>query len=362
MQTSDAVPVVRGPEGAHRIGLADADLHAERTQMGGDALADGPVADHDRRLVTKVDAGVVQRVRDREHARLPGAVSVVEGGLGQGVVHRDHGDLEHALLLHEPQRCETARGLLGRTSQLRRERLLMREADQVRAVVEQQVEAAAQERHGGGAFGGSRERGIAVDRDPAGTQHLGDLDVDLIGVGVDGDRGSRIPQQQGELGGLRLEHHRDADAHSAHSAVLAQTPRTVGRDGHMASGRIDAILGPLAGRQRLTVEQDLGRPSRREHDPRVAEIRTERRKQGAESLGHAIRPDDREVPARHEQVGLTGEAAHQPLGGHGLVGHQSRVEPAGVAECQGEADPHPECVRAFRGLWIRPRPSPFMGA
>ncbi len=123
----------------------------------------------------------------------------------------------------------------------------MREADQVRAVVEQQVETAAQERHGGGAFGGSRERGIAVDRDPAGTQHLGDLDVDLIGVGVDGDRGSRIPQQQGELGGLRLEHHRDADAHSAHRAVLAQTPRTVGRDGHMASGRIDAILGPLAG-------------------------------------------------------------------------------------------------------------------
>ena len=227
--------------------------------MRGDSLADWSVTDHERGLVAQAHSRALEDVCDREDARLPRAVTIVEARLGGGVVDRDDWGRENAGGAHRAQRGEARGGLLGdadpRAHQVRRG--LVGQADQVRAVVHHHVEAGAEPRERGGAFCVAAERGVRVHGDASVRERRRDLGVGLVRVGVDGQ--GRHPRRASSSARFAVLGSSVIATPIARPSTRPESRRraAIAREVGMCSPReVDAAGGVAAVRDRLAVEGD----------------------------------------------------------------------------------------------------------
>ncbi len=134
----------------------------------------------------------------------------------------------------------------------------MGETDDVRAVVDQQVGSAVEQREGeiarGVECGGARREHVEA----LVAERLRHGVVGLVGVSVDVDHCSGVAQEEGEHGGLRLEHHRQGDPQPVETGAVAELGER-GGDRHEAAGPGDACAGVGDG----TVAGDVARVGRR---------------------------------------------------------------------------------------------------
>ncbi|GMA35008.1 hypothetical protein GCM10025876_12120 [Demequina litorisediminis] len=138
------------------------------------------------------------------------AVAVVEAGLGDRVVDGDHAGAQEPGGVHVTQGSKAGGGLLGGAhpaGDLVGAGLVCEPGD-MRAVVDEDVEAAVEERQRRLALGRGRgERGVRIDGHAAVSQRLGHGLIGLVGVCVDGDGRAGIFQQEREVRGLRFKCH-----------------------------------------------------------------------------------------------------------------------------------------------------------
>ncbi len=216
-------------QGGHRLDLADHHRGAQPTGALGDPPARPAVAQHDDGAPGQQQ---VRGAQDAVQRGLAGAVTVVEGALGTGLVD-GHDRAGQAVLGGQcPQAHETRGGLLGGAQDLAGVLAGMQAADQLGAVVERQVRAGGHQR---------------VDVRPVGRPVLAAARADLHAVVGDQRRGHRVlggQRVRGTQGDLRPARHEHA-----------HEPRRLGGD-VQARGDAQALEGTLARKALTDRDQD----------------------------------------------------------------------------------------------------------
>ncbi len=82
-----------------------------------------------------------------------------------------------------------------------------------------------------------------MHRQPRTAECVGDGVVGLVGVRVDDDLGTGVPEEQAQHGGLRLEDHRDADPGAAQESTVPELGGDRTRHRHRPAGPAQAGLG-----------------------------------------------------------------------------------------------------------------------
>ena len=117
------VPVHLRLERLERIDLGDQHVRPGAARPQREAAPAPPIPRHHHCAPRDQQVGGAQDAVER---RLPGAVAIVEQVLGVGVVHGDHGELQHPVPRHRLEADHARRGLLRRAGHARDERLALR--------------------------------------------------------------------------------------------------------------------------------------------------------------------------------------------------------------------------------------------
>ncbi len=197
------------------IDFGDDDLSAQTASAAGQSAATPAVAGDDELRARQQEVG---GAHDAVDGGLAGAVAVVEQMLGVGIVHRDDGIAQHALLRHSAQADDAGGGLFraGDHAVEHVGTLGERDGDQVGAIIHGDVRLVIQRRHDVRVIGVVVLALDGVDRDVV-VANQASRDIVLGGERIGGaqyDIGAAIAQRDGQVGSLRrdMQAGRDANA------------------------------------------------------------------------------------------------------------------------------------------------------
>ena len=292
LQRGHGEPVHRRLQGTHGIQLHDGDACAERRAEARAAATHVAVADDDDAHARHgcADAARVDQVEDRRPARLTRPVGVVEQGLRTRVVrgHNRNAQIERT------QGAQPRGGLLRRADQrvqdTRAALSIVRQADQVGAIIEEKFAALSQKL--------ARELPLALAGGARVREH-GDAGVAQAGRDVlaslgrpaeDADACPGLGEHEGERGRLRLQDEGEPHASARHQGSQGACRRL--GDRHVGTGPLDACLvagardgAPVGGDD--GVEDAAGRQDRDRAGPRCGVFleNEDNRGRGRGSLG-----------------------------------------------------------------------------
>src|SRR5438067_8165298 len=241
----DAEPVHGGFQRLQRIDLGDHHVRPHPLRAHGEAAAAPAVAEDYEDAAREQTVGRAHHAVDR---RLPGAVTVVEHVLGQGVVDADDREGERAAPLHRAQADDAGGRLLGAADDVLQEIAppAVELADEIAAVVHRHLRPVVERRLD------VAEVGLPIlpldgeDADALVDQRR--RDVILGGERIRGaERDVRAARLQGGHQKSRLARHVQAggDAHPLERLLLAEPLRDAGEDGHRPRCPFDAAVALL---------------------------------------------------------------------------------------------------------------------
>src|ERR1022692_2813885 len=211
-----AVAIHNGFDGLRGIDFGDDDLRPQPARAAGQSASAPAIAGNYKLGTGKQEVG---RPHDAVNGGLAGAVAVVEQMLGVGIVHRDDGIAQHALLRHGAQTNDAGRSLFraGNHAIEHIGALGERNRHQIGAVIHGDVRLVIQRRHD-----------VRV--------------VSVVVLALDGIDGNVVVAHQAG-GNIVLRGQRVGGAEYNLSAAIAQSDRQVGGLGGdvQASGNPDAL-------------------------------------------------------------------------------------------------------------------------
>ena len=241
-----AEAVHHGFDRLRRIDFGDDDLSAQTARAAGQSAATPAVAGDDELRARQQEVG---GANDAVDGGLSGAVAVVEQVLGVGVVDRDDGIAQHALLRHGAQADDAGGGLFGAGNHAIEHvgALGERDGDQVGAVIHGDVRLVIERRHDVRVVGIVVLALDGVDRDVV-VAHQAGGDIVLRGQRIGGAQhniGAAIAQGDGQVGGFSRHVQAGRNAHALQRLVLDEVLADDLQDLHGLVGPVNALLAHI---------------------------------------------------------------------------------------------------------------------
>src|SRR5581483_8020157 len=114
----NAIAVHYGLKRTRRINFGDDHVRAKAMSTRGNTTTTPAIAENNQSTASNQDIGRTNNAIERTLSR---AIAVVEHVLGIGIVDRQHGELEHSLLLHALEADHTGCRLFHATDDVRNE-------------------------------------------------------------------------------------------------------------------------------------------------------------------------------------------------------------------------------------------------